>query len=72
MPNNITVNCICPGAVETPMLRRAFADSPDPETAMQSERQLVPIKRFLDLKKSPLQRSILPPIKRAELPARLS
>jgi meso-butanediol dehydrogenase / (S,S)-butanediol dehydrogenase / diacetyl reductase len=46
--HNITVNCICPGAVETPMLRRAFADSPDPETAMQRERQLVPIKRFLD------------------------
>ncbi|MBM3802696.1 MAG: glucose 1-dehydrogenase [Acidimicrobiia bacterium] len=46
--HNITVNCICPGAVETPMLRKHFADSPEPETAMQRERQLVPIKRFLD------------------------
>jgi meso-butanediol dehydrogenase / (S,S)-butanediol dehydrogenase / diacetyl reductase len=46
--DNIRVNCICPGAVETPMLRRAFADSPDPEKAMKRERELVPIKRFLD------------------------
>lgn len=45
---NIRVNCICPGAVDTPMLRRHFENSPDPEKAAELEKRLIPIKRFLD------------------------
>jgi NAD(P)-dependent dehydrogenase (short-subunit alcohol dehydrogenase family) len=44
---NIRVNCICPGAVDTPMLRRHFHNSPDPELAARREQELIPIKRFL-------------------------
>jgi len=45
---NIRVNCICPGAVDTPMLRRHFENSPDPEKAAELEKRLIPLKRFLD------------------------
>lgn len=44
---NIRINCICPGAVDTPMLRRHFNNSPDPELAARREQELMPIKRFL-------------------------
>ncbi|MGA7765299.1 MAG: glucose 1-dehydrogenase [Candidatus Sulfotelmatobacter sp.] len=45
--SNIRVNCICPGAVETPMLRRHFNNSPDPELAARREQDLMPVGRFL-------------------------
>jgi NAD(P)-dependent dehydrogenase (short-subunit alcohol dehydrogenase family) len=44
---NIRVNCICPGAVDTPMIRQHFEASPDPARAAELERRLVPLKRFL-------------------------
>jgi NAD(P)-dependent dehydrogenase (short-subunit alcohol dehydrogenase family) len=44
----IRVNCICPGAVDTPMLQQHFRTSPDPERAADVEKQLIPMKRFLD------------------------
>lgn len=45
---HIRVNCICPGAVDTPMLRQHFETSPDPEKAAELEKRLIPMKRFLD------------------------
>jgi NAD(P)-dependent dehydrogenase (short-subunit alcohol dehydrogenase family) len=45
---NIRVNCICPGAVDTPMLRQHFDTSPDPGQAAELEKRLIPMKRFLD------------------------
>lgn len=38
--NKIRVNCICPGAIDTPMLRRFINSSPDPK---ETERQLAMI-----------------------------
>jgi meso-butanediol dehydrogenase/(S,S)-butanediol dehydrogenase/diacetyl reductase len=40
----IRVNCICPGATETPRLRRSIAQSPDP---VERERRLVESNRAL-------------------------
>ncbi len=33
-PNKIRVNCICPGAVNTPLLRGAIESAPDPQAAL--------------------------------------
>ena len=40
----IRVNCLCPGATDTPLLRRLMADRPDPEHFAQAH----PIGRFAD------------------------
>ena len=45
--HNIRVNCIFPGAVDTPMIQWHFASTVDPLRAAELERQLVPQKRFL-------------------------
>ena len=40
----IRANCLCPGATDTPLLRRLMADRPDPEHFAQAH----PIGRFAD------------------------
>ncbi|NKB71206.1 MAG: glucose 1-dehydrogenase [Candidatus Latescibacteria bacterium] len=45
---NIRVNCICPGTVDTPMVRRHIETSPDPQRTEALERQLIPLKRFIE------------------------
>jgi NAD(P)-dependent dehydrogenase (short-subunit alcohol dehydrogenase family) len=42
---HIRVNCICPGSVDTPMLRASQALSPEPEAAWQSWEHLHVLKR---------------------------
>jgi len=43
--SNIRVNCICPGAIETPMLQASLATAPDPQAARASLIQKHPLKR---------------------------
>ena len=43
---NIRVNCICPGAVDTPMMERRFHRSADPEKARADFIARYPIKRL--------------------------
>ncbi len=45
-PKKIRVNCICPGVVETPMSRGAFASLPDPEAARNANLAQTPLGRF--------------------------
>jgi NAD(P)-dependent dehydrogenase (short-subunit alcohol dehydrogenase family) len=35
--DKIRVNCVCPGPVDTPMLRRSFTRAPDPEAKRRAE-----------------------------------
>jgi NAD(P)-dependent dehydrogenase (short-subunit alcohol dehydrogenase family) len=42
----IRVNAVCPGPVDTPLLRREFASAPDPAAACATERAAVPLGRF--------------------------
>lgn len=46
--HHIRVNCICPGTVDTPMVRHHIKTSPDPIRTEELEYKLIPIKRFLD------------------------
>ena len=43
----IRVNAICPGTVDTPLARQHIENSPDPAHAEAIEKQLIPLKRFL-------------------------
>lgn len=43
---NIRVNCICPGAIETPMIKRFIAQSPDPKEYEQQLNAMHPLGRM--------------------------
>jgi NAD(P)-dependent dehydrogenase (short-subunit alcohol dehydrogenase family) len=42
----VRVNAVCPGSVDTPMLRNDFANLPDPEHAYDATLRRVPLGRF--------------------------
>jgi NAD(P)-dependent dehydrogenase (short-subunit alcohol dehydrogenase family) len=42
----VRVNAVCPGSVDTPMLRDDFANLPDPERAYEATRRRIPLGRF--------------------------
>ncbi len=42
----VHVNAVCPGSVDTPMLRNDFANLPDPEHAYDATLRRVPLGRF--------------------------
>jgi NAD(P)-dependent dehydrogenase (short-subunit alcohol dehydrogenase family) len=41
----IRVNCVCPGSVDTPMLRNALAGAPDPESTWRAVRNMHLLRR---------------------------
>ncbi len=43
----IRVNAVCPGTVDTPLVRQHLEKSPDPVRAAEIEKKLIPLKRFL-------------------------
>ena len=45
-PDNIRVNTICPGDVETPLLKEFFDFQPDPEEARRQITDRYPLRRF--------------------------
>ena len=44
--DGIRVNCICPGPTDTPLARRRRAQSPDPEAALRSRLDRIPLGRI--------------------------
>jgi NAD(P)-dependent dehydrogenase (short-subunit alcohol dehydrogenase family) len=42
----VRVNAVCPGSVDTPMLRDDFASLPDPAGALAATRRRIPLGRF--------------------------
>jgi NAD(P)-dependent dehydrogenase (short-subunit alcohol dehydrogenase family) len=44
--DNIRVNAVCPGTVDTPLLRKAGADAPDPAAWIQGLKDAHPIGRI--------------------------
>ncbi|MEM4259288.1 MAG: glucose 1-dehydrogenase [Candidatus Pacearchaeota archaeon] len=44
--NNIRVNCICPGAIDTPMVRRFVERSPYPEKVLEDLARMHPLGRI--------------------------
>ena len=45
-PENIRINTICPGDIDTPLLKEFFDFQPDPETARREITALYPLRRF--------------------------
>lgn len=45
-PDNIRINCICPGAIETPMLHRVLEKQGDPELIRRERIKSYPMGRF--------------------------
>ncbi|MBI3923225.1 MAG: SDR family oxidoreductase [Armatimonadetes bacterium] len=46
-PDNIRVNCICPGITDTPMLRSHVRHAPDPDAHLQQRLRRVPMGQML-------------------------
>lgn len=44
-PDNIRVNAVCPGAVDTPLFRTSYENAPDPQGALQSIRHRYAMRR---------------------------
>jgi len=45
-PTGLRINCICPGAIETPMLKRVIERQGDPQTVRKQRMQNYPLGRF--------------------------
>jgi NAD(P)-dependent dehydrogenase (short-subunit alcohol dehydrogenase family) len=45
-PHKIRVNCVCPGAIDTPMLRAAARLAPDPEKVIETCNRMHPLGRI--------------------------
>ena len=43
---NIRVNCICPGAIDTPLLQAIFKESPNPKEMEEAMKKRHPLKRM--------------------------